>query len=287
MSKWKQVSGDVNFSDFGCVLAKTDKTLGSVELVQITPWLEMDSAALKEGCGFWEVSTTSIDYSEMGVDKPDVKSALSYVDMDAKVYKKLDPAHKAEIIARISAYGDSRSTNDFKDALPASIDEIEFYGGSSSKKNIKDINDSMRLEVVSTLYGGNYRGEKIPNDDILEMAFGDEKRTFDINEDQAQAIRYALAVHNGTYSWISPKAKLDTQLEIKNAAELKKLLETLANTPDSAAMPTHRITQLQSAYEQSFDLDWQDKREQAAYMIDEDAKAAHALIPDLLGQLGF
>ena len=143
MSKWKQVSGDMDFSGVGCVLAKTDKKRGSVELTRITPWLEMDSAALKEGYGFWDVSTTTIDYSDMGVDQPDVTSALSFVGMDAAEYKKLDPAYKAEIIASASGYGDSRSTNDFADALPAPIGEIEFWSGSASKKDIKSINDSM------------------------------------------------------------------------------------------------------------------------------------------------
>ena len=287
MSKWKQVSGDTDFSGVGCVLAKTDKKRGSVELVRITPWLEMDSAALKEGYGFWDVSTTTVDYSDMGVDKPDVKSAMSYVGMDTAEYKKLEPAYKAEIIASASGYGDSRSTNDFADALPAPIGEIEFYSGSASKKDIADINDSMRREVVSKLYGGDYRGEKIPDDDILELAFGDEKRTFDINEDQAQAIRYAHAIADGSYSWTFPKAKLDTNLTLKNSATLKELLEILADTPDSSDLPPHKITHLQSIYEQTFDLDWEDKREQVANMIDEDAKEAHNLIGELLSQLGF
>jgi hypothetical protein len=287
MSKWKQVSGDMDFAGVGCVLARTDKKHGSVELVQITPWLEMDSDALKAGYGFWDVSTTTIDYSDMGVDKPDVKSAMSYVGMDAAEYKKLEPAYKAEIIASASGYGNSRSTNDFADALPAPIEEIEFYSGSASKKDIKDINDHMRFEVISKLYGGDYRGEKIPDDDILEMAFGDEKRTFGITEDEAQAIRYAHAIADGTYNWTFPKAKLDTSLTLKDSAALKELLDILANTPDSSDLPPHKITHLQSIYEQTFDLDWEDKREQVANMIDEDAKAAHNLIGELLSQLGF
>jgi hypothetical protein len=120
------------------------------------------------------------------------------------------------------------------------------------------------------------------------MAFGDEPRTFELNEDEAQAIRYAFAVYTGTYSWISPQRKPDTKLTVKNSDAMAELLEVLANTPDSAEKSLHaHIPQLQSSYEQSFDLDWENKYEQTAYMIDEDAKTAHALISDLLSQLGF
>lgn len=286
MSNWKQVSGDMDFSGVGCVLAMTDKKRGSVELVRITPWLEMDSSALKEGYDFWDVSTTTVDYSDMGVDKPDVKSALSYVDMNPAEYKKLDPAYKAEIIASASGYGDSRSTSDYADALPAPIDQITFWSGSASKKDIKSINDEMRFAVVSMLYGGDYRDDRIPDADILKLAFGEEPKTIELNEDETQAVRYALAVAFNNYSWPSPKDS-DSKLFLKNNEALLELLEYLQDTPDSADMAAEHITKLQESYDRDFNLDWPDPREQTAYLIDEDATAAHALIGELLSKLGF
>jgi hypothetical protein len=287
MSKWKQVSGDMDFAGTGCVLAKTDTKSRYVELVKIEPWLELDSSALREGYGFWDVSTTDIHYSDMGVDKSNVKGALSSIGMDEAEYKKLAPACKAEIIASYAGYGDSNSTFDFAEALPAPINEIEFWSGSASKKDIESINDSMRREVVSKLYGGKFRNSKLPEADVLEMAFGKGKRTFEVNEDQAQAIRYALAVANGMYSWSFPKAKLDTTITLKDSAAMLEFLEALRDAPGSKDLPPHKITSLQGSYERSFELDWEDKQEQLAYMIDEDAKAAHELIEDLLGELGF
>jgi hypothetical protein len=284
MSKWKQVSGDMDFSGVGCVLARTNAKSRSVDLVKIEPWLELDSSALKEGYDFWCVDDTTIDYNDMATSKPDVQDALKSIGMDVAEYKKLAPAYKAEIIASYRGYGDSRSTSDFADALPAPIDQIEFWSGSSSKKDVESINDGMRRDVVSKLYGGDYRRGKLPDADILKMAFGDEKRSFDITEEQAQAIRYALAVANGTYSWPEP---LLTSLAVKDSSAMMELLEALRDAPESSKLPPHKITHLQGPYGQSFDLDWEDEREQVAYMIDEDAKTAHDLIGDLLSQLGF
>ena len=39
MSKWKQVSGDMDFSGTGCVLARDNPQSRDVNLVRITPWL--------------------------------------------------------------------------------------------------------------------------------------------------------------------------------------------------------------------------------------------------------
>lgn len=286
MGKWKQVSGDMDFSGVGCVLAKDSPRSRSVNIVRIEPWLEMDSSALRQGYGFWDVSTTTIDYEDMGVDNETVQGALDSIGMDAKEYKKLEPPYKAEIIASYSGYGgESSSTSDYAEALPVPIGEIEFYRGKT-KESIDEINDSMRHEVAYKLYGDKFDSDKLPDDDALELAFGDKPRTFDLTEDEAQAVRYALAVASGTYSWIFPKAKLDTTIKVKDKTAMMELLVALRDAPDSSDLPPHKITSLQSSYEQSFDLDWEDKREQTAYFIDEDAKECRLLVNSLLGQLG-
>jgi hypothetical protein len=75
-------------------------------------------------------------------------------------------------------------------------------------------------------------------------------------------------------------------LGFQNAA-MMELLKALRDAPDSSDLPPHKITTLQSPYEQSFELDWDDRREQVAYLIDEDSKECHLLIDNLLGDLGF
>jgi len=282
--KWQQVSGDMSFDSHGLVLGKDEGSY--VELVKIDPWLEMDSAALRDGYGFWDVSTTSIDKDDMGIDRDDVKSAMSYVGMKPEEYEQLAPLYKAEIIANASGYEDSRSTSDYADALPAPIEEIEFWGGPGSKYNVASINDEMRMAVVNKLYGGDFDEDDLPDDEALELAWGDdEPRTFEISEDQAQAVRYAVAVAQNTYDWPAPKHD-DTKL-IVGKANFQQLLEFLKAAPESADLPAETITRLQAAYEDSFKLDWENKREQVAYMIDEDAKEAKNLIKDLLSTLGF
>lgn len=286
MGKWKQVSGDMSFDSVGCVLAKDNKKARSVDLVKIDPWLELDSSALRDGYGFWCVDTTTIDYEDMGVDRADVKSALSYVGMSPAEYKKLAPSYKAEIIASASGYGDSTSTSNYADALPAPIGEIEFWSGPGSKYDINTINDEMRFAVVSKLYGNEFDEDTLPDSDILELAFGDRPRTFKLNDDEAQAIRYAVAVFHGKNTWPMPSSD-DNKLTIKDSETMLKLLEMLKAAPDSADLPAETITQLQTAYGRDFALDWEDKREQTAYFIDEDAKEAKRLIGDMLGDLGF
>lgn len=287
MEKWKQVAGDMSFDSVGCVLAKDVPKGRYVALVRITPWLEMDSAALKEGYGFWDVSTTDIDYDDMGLDNPNVKSALDYVGMEPAEYEKLEPSYKAEIIASSSGYDDSRSTSNFKDALPAPIHEISFWSGDASSKDLEQINESMRFEVISKLYGGKFRNGKLPDSDILEMAFGEEPRIFQISEDEAQAMRYATAVARNAFTWAATKKVDDTKLKIADTDELIMLLEALRDAPDSSGLPAEAITKLQGAYERTFNLDWENKREQTAYFIDEDAKEAKLLLDNLLSSLGF
>ncbi len=283
--KWQQVSGDMSFDSHGLVLAKDEDSY--VELVKIDPWLELDSSALSQGYGFWDVSTTTIDHNRMGLDDPDVKDAVKSVGMDPEEYEKLAPIYKAEIIASYGGYDDSRSSSDYADALPVPIEEIEFWAGPGSKFNVEDINDEMRYAVVNKIYGGDFNEDDLPDDEALELAWGDDSpRAFEITEDQAQAVRYAIAIAQSTYDWPAPKTD-DTKLVVPGRANFAQLLEFLRDAPDSANLPAETITRLQAAYEGSFDLDWEDKREQACYMIDEDAKEAKNLIKDLLSTLGF
>ena len=286
MTNWKQVSGDVDFSGTGCVLARDNPSSRDVDLVRITPWLEMDSSALAQGYGFWDVCRTTIDYDDMQVENDDVQSAMECTGVDAEEYQKLDPAHKAAVIAEYAGYGDSTSTSDFAEALPAPIGQIQFWAGSENH-DIESINDEMRREVTSKLYGGKFSSRgRLPTDEALDLAFGSDPHVFELSEDEAQAVRYALAVASNKYTWPAPHAD-DRTLTIPNHQRLKSLLEILRDAPNSVDLPAGIFTRLQAAYESTYDLDWDDKREQVAHLIDQDAKEARLLIDNLLGNLGF
>ena len=286
MTKWKQVSGDVDFSGTGCVLARDNPSSRDVDLVKIIPWLEMDSSALTQGYGFWDVSRTTIDYDDMNAENDDVRSAIKYVGVDAEEYQKLNPADKAAVIAEYSGYGESTSTSNFAKTLPAPIGQIEFWAGSENH-DVEGINDDMRREVTSKLYGGKFRSSgRLPTDEALELAFGSDPHVFELSDDEAQAVRYALAVASNKYTWPAPHAD-DRTLTIPNHQRLKSLLEILRDAPNSVDLPAGIFTRLQAAYESTYDLDWDDKREQVAHLIDQDAKEARLLIDNLLGNLGF
>jgi hypothetical protein len=283
MGKWKQVSGDMSFDSVGCTIAKVSPKYRQVELVKITPWLELDSSALKEGYGFWDVEETTIDYDDLSVKRDDVLSAIQSAGMSIEEYKKLDPAGKAVVITDHSGFdSDSRSTNDFADALPVGINEIEWW--HKGDYDIESINSEMRYAVTNKVYGGDFRDE-VPDDEALELAMGDEEATAELTDDEAQALRYALAVSSGKYTW--PKSSNpDKNIKIPNIEAMKKLLDALFNAPESASLEADKLAKLFGAYNESFDLDWEDKREQANYMIDEDAKAAHELGNSIIQRLG-
>ena len=287
MSKWKQVGGDRDFSGTGCTLAKVDKRSRQVELVRITPWLEMDSAALKDGYGFWDVSTKTVDYEDLGVDREDVRSAMHSRGLDEDEYKKLGPEYKAVLLADHEGYEDSTSTNDFAEALPCPFEEVEFYAGQVPASKIaeinKIINKSMRREVVTKLYGG-HSSRRVPDLAALELALGDEPLDLQLDDDEAQALRYALAVARGAPDF--SRVKLENAVKVDGAQALTDLLAALAAAPDSkgaaALLPLLRL-----GYEAHYELDWGDNDLQVASMVDDDAEAAHRLAGDILGNLGF
>jgi hypothetical protein len=283
VGKWEQVSGDMSFDSHGCVIAKTNKRSRSVDHVKIEPWLGLDSSALKEGYGFWDVQETTIDYESMSVKHKDVLDAIKSTGMSTLEYKKLDPAHKAVIVTEDSGFdGNSRSTNDFADALPVDINDIAWW--SNGPHDVKAINQEMRYEVTRKLHGGDYRDE-VPDDEALELAMGDEEVIADLNEDEAQAVRYAQAVTTRAYTWTAIK-DLPKNIKVANIDEMKVLLSALFSAPKASDLPSDGLEKVIVTYQRSFDLDWEDKREQAIYMIDEDAELAHSVGNTIIQQLG-
>jgi hypothetical protein len=283
MAKWKQVEGDRDFAGVGCTLARDQRRAGQVELVRITPWLEMDSSALRDGYGFWDVSSKTVDYSDLAITNRNVMDAMKSAGLDVMTYKRLSPAHKAAMLAEHEGYEESTSTSDFGKALPAPIGEVEFYAGKS-REDVADINRAMRREVVQKLYGG--RPSKVPPEAALELALGGEPLSVDLDDDQTQATRYSLAAATCTWRWPEPKAD-DNKLVAADASSLRLLLAALLAAPASKDLEAESLAPLQLTYMRDFELDWEDKGEQVRSMIDDDSRNARELARDILGDLGF
>lgn len=283
MAKWKQVDGDVDFSGTGCTLARDNRGAGQVDLVRITPWLEMDSSALGEGYGFWDVSSKTVDYGDLAITNRGVMGAMKSAGMDVMTYKRLSPAHKAAMLAEHEGYEDSTSTNDFAEALPCPIGEVEFYRDKSSEKTA-DINHEMRREVVQKLYGG--RPGKVPKDEALELALGGEPLSVDLDDNDTQAARYALAAASGNGTWPPPMPS-DHKLSITDAFALKQLVSALLAAPKSKDLDTETHAKLVRTYVRDFELVEVGRQGRVNDMIDEDAESARQLGRTILEDLGF
>lgn len=147
MSRWKQISGDMSWDRHGCVLAKVNVAYRQVDLVRIESWLELDSSAV-ETHGLYCVDKTSVDYEDLGVDRPDVQNALRSVGMTEAEYKRLPVAAKAEILCSYSGYQDgSRSVSRLIDAMPAPVGEIEFWSGAETEDKLAGYDAEARLEA--------------------------------------------------------------------------------------------------------------------------------------------
>lgn len=287
MTKWKQVDGDRDFSGVGCTLANDEGSY--VELVRITPWLEMDSSALKEGYGLWDVSTSTFDIDDLDPKKKTVQDAMRTVGLNHEDYAKLDPSYKAAVLASHEGYEESTSTSDFAEALPVAIDQIEFYAGPAKPDDIAEINSSMRREAVQKLYGGSRK--KIPELKALKFALGkDESLTISLDEVESQAIRLttALATETNTGEFSGTELLSEWTIGPPQAANLQLLLKALNKT--SSLKPSDLKPEVFARVARSYATHYNvnpDDPEAIDDFLEEDADAAKELSERILSNLGF
>lgn len=287
MTKWKQVDGDRDFSGVGCTLANDEGSY--VELVQITPWLEMDSSALKEGYGLWDVSTATFDLDDLDPEKKTVQDAMKTVGLSRKKYDELEPSYKAAVLASHEGYEESTSTNNFAKALPVPIDQIEFYAGQSKPDDVAEINSSMRREAVQKLYGGSRK--KIPELKALKFAIGeDEPLTISLDDNDAQAIRFTAALESETNTgdFSNTDQLNELTFEPSQANVLQDLLKALNKTSNlkPSELRPEVIKRIAHSYASHYainanDLDTIDD------LLDEEAENAKELSERILSDLGF
>jgi hypothetical protein len=287
MAKWKQVDGDRDFSGVGCVLANDEGSY--IELVRITPWLEMDSSALKEGYSLWDISTATFDLDNLDPKKKTVQDAMKTVGLSREDYDELEPSYRAAVLASHEGYEDSTSTNDFAKALPAPIDQIEFYAGQAKPDDIAEINSSMRREATQKLYGGSRK--KVPTLEALEFALGeDETLTIPLDENEAQAVRFTTALETETNTGEFSNTELLNELtivppEATNLQLLIKALNKTSNLKPSDLRP-EVLGRIARSYAAHYDVN-PDDLEAIDDFIKEDADAAKELSERILSDLGF
>lgn len=289
MPKWKQISGDVNWADYGVVFAKDDKENKSVELVMIEPWIEHDSSAIKTH-GLYLVEERTVDYSDMGVDDDAVKGAIESTGMDEREYKKLSPAHKAEVIASYNGYasysGEGRSTNDLLGALPDKPENIEFWHGKETEESVKNSNREMRKAGLEKVFDTRLDFGEMPEKKALEFAWGDdEKIVFEIDDNEKTGLGYAkLFAHSLPDRGFNPR---NDQWVVEGADEFATIVEKLAKAPKGEGMGHGDLFKVKH-YLGHPDLgEGEEEEERLREMATEMAESSHELAINLMGQLGF
>jgi len=117
---WKQVGGDVNPKDHGCILARVDSS--GVEVVRIEP--------NEEGPG-WFVATNyfyTADLEWGGQTHPE--KMASTMDFDRKQWEETDLANRGAIAAEYHGSGwggDDRQVTKWSQALPAKTNQIQWW----------------------------------------------------------------------------------------------------------------------------------------------------------------
>jgi hypothetical protein len=191
--RWQQIGGDVSWETHGVVLGKDEPLARQVHLVRIDPWMEHDKEAAVTH-GLYVVDETTIDYEDLGTDRPDVAGAIKSVELPVAEYKRLEPVYKAEILASHSGYSDSRSTNKLADALPAPPEEIDFWHGKETLKSLAASDLEMRRAALDANFDTRFTFGEMPPDEALDFALGDEPFEMSLEGQDGLAFEYATAL---------------------------------------------------------------------------------------------
>lgn len=283
MGKWKQISGDVNWDKYGCLLARVNTNGRDVDLVRIEPWLEHDSSALRTH-GLWLVDHGTVDYSDMGVDSRDVQGAIQTAGVDAAEYKKLPVEGKAQVIVEYRGLGgESRSVNDLMEALPDKPENITFWHGKETADSIRNANTEMRREALDSgkLFKTSGRFPKLPEDEALEFILADDEWEFNLDDNAVAGLGYAQLFG-------APSVDLDKKsgkLTIRSPREFAKIVRSLSEAPLAKEVGPSKHHLIEKY------LGWTDtnksddmSRDEAA---DELAESAHEAAENLLSEIGF
>ena len=211
--------------------------------------------------------------------------------MDEREYKKLSPAHKAEVITAHGGYGsysgDERSTNDLLGALPDKPENIEFWHGKETEESVKQANREMRKAGLEKVFDTRLDFGELPENKALDFAWGDDENvTFEIDDDEKTGLGYAkLFAHSlNALAGFDPRTN---RMTIDNAKDFGLVVEKLAKAPKGEGMGHGDLSKIKH-YLGHPDLgEGEEEEERLREMATEMAESSHELAINLMGQLGF
>jgi hypothetical protein len=274
--KWKQIGGDMTWENHGGVFARDDGR--GVDIVRVDSWAELDSSAIPTH-GLYNSQEDYFDYDDLaegilpGALPKNVKDALRSSGMDEEEYAKLEPVHKAEVLASYQGYGgDDKSSNDLLELLPDDPENIEFWGGKETKEKVRGYNDDARRDAVRDHFKSRMSWGEWPSKKTFDFAFGDDDFEMKLSDDDTSAFGYAMAMAG--IKKHGPDLSLDKE-------DFKKVVEALAKAPGGEDLVPATMNKLKHYLGHQID-----DEEQLKEMAEEMAEGARSLASSMMETLG-
>jgi len=177
----------------GVVLAKDDSHGRQVHLVRVMPWLEHDREAAVTH-GLYLVDEKTVDYDDLDAARSEVHQALRSTGVRPDEYDALGPMYKADLLAEVSGYDDSRSVDTLAQALPDAPEKIAFWGQPETSAKLEEYDRERRREALEANFKTRLTFGKLPAADALEFALGGEGLEMELQGQDALAFEYATAL---------------------------------------------------------------------------------------------
>jgi len=268
MSGWKQVGGDMSWERHGVVLAKNEPSYGQVELVRIDPWIEHDREAAVTH-GLYLVDCKTVDHADLELDRREVAAAVASVGMDPGEYVALAPEHRAEVLASYEGYDESESVDRLADALPASAEEIEFWGGKETAEKLDGYDEEMRREALEANFETRLTFGELPAPEAVAFALAREPFEMELKGRDALAFDYAMAAAGLTGSTDTPE-------------ELAAVARALAGAPEPQELTGEAEEVLAGVLEE-----WSRRHGDPSDEEDGVAATARSLASSIMSSIGF
>jgi hypothetical protein len=269
MGNWQQIGGDMTWEKHGLVLAKDDPRVEQVYLVRVTPWLEHDREAAVTH-GLYLVDEKTVDYDDLEPSRPEVQQALRSTGVRPSEYDELGRVYKADLLASVSGYEDSRSVNKLAAALPDAPEKIDFWGQRETGANLEEYDRQARREALEANFRTTLTYGTVPPIEALEFALGDEEFNMDLEGQPGLAFEYARLV-----AGISG--------DTSSAETLAETLNALASAPPPAELDPDSVDSGVASVLDEWERRYGDPDDES----DGIAEAARSIASDIMSAIGF
>lgn len=266
---WQQIGGDMTWEKHGLVLAKDDPRGRQVHLVRVTPWLEHDAEAAVTH-GLYLVDEKTIDYDDLDPAGSEVRQALRSTGVRPDEYDELGPSYKADMLAAVSGYDDSRSVDKLADALPDAPEKIAFWGQPETAAKLEEYDRETRREALEANFKTRLTFGVLPPLEAIEFALAGEGLEMELQGQDGLAFDYATAAAGVSGSTGS-------------ATEIAETVQALAGAPPPAALDAEA---LEPGVERTLTA-WEDRYGDPLDDEEGIAAAAQGLASAIMTTLGF